>query len=104
MHYIEKAGMMVVKINSKFDLRRLCNAVGATPLVRLGKVSKYFHPFFSGSSELVSASAGRDGSLQCGADDRVRLDAGHSVRTVEDWNRRQLQAGYSHFARFYAVR
>ena len=31
---------MVVKINSKFDLRRLCNAVGATPLVRLGKVSE----------------------------------------------------------------
>lgn len=37
MHYIERAGMLVVKINSKFDLRRLCNAVGATPLVRLGK-------------------------------------------------------------------
>lgn len=37
MHYIEKHGMMVVKIISKFELRRLCNAVGATPLVRLGK-------------------------------------------------------------------
>ena len=44
---------MVVKINSKFDLRRLCNAVGATPLVRLGKVSEilFFPTFSTRSSE-----------------------------------------------------
>lgn len=37
MHFIEKRGCMVVKVNSKFELRRLCMACGATPLVRLGK-------------------------------------------------------------------
>jgi len=36
MHYIEKFGMMAVKVVSKFDLRRLCRAVGATALVRVG--------------------------------------------------------------------
>lgn len=36
MHFIEKYGMMAVKIMSKFELRRLCKAVGATALVRLG--------------------------------------------------------------------
>eukprot|EP01103_Thecamoeba_quadrilineata_P012180 TRINITY_DN3077_c0_g1_i1.p1 TRINITY_DN3077_c0_g1~~TRINITY_DN3077_c0_g1_i1.p1 ORF type:complete len:415 (+),score=84.59 TRINITY_DN3077_c0_g1_i1:144-1247(+) len=36
MHFIERYKMMVVKIGSKFDLRRLCKATGATPLVRLG--------------------------------------------------------------------
>lgn len=36
MHYIEKYGMMVVKIMSKFELRRLCKAVNATALVRVG--------------------------------------------------------------------
>ncbi len=36
LHFIERAGMMAIKIPSKFDLRRLCKAVGATPLARLG--------------------------------------------------------------------
>lgn len=36
MHFIERAGMMALKVPSKFDLRRLCKAVGATPLARLG--------------------------------------------------------------------
>lgn len=36
MHFIEKYEMMVVKIQSKWELRRICNAVHATALVRMG--------------------------------------------------------------------
>jgi T-complex protein 1 subunit theta len=36
MHFIERHKMMCVKTPSKFELRRICKAVGATPLVRLG--------------------------------------------------------------------
>ncbi|XP_028133133.1 T-complex protein 1 subunit theta [Diabrotica virgifera virgifera] len=35
LHYLHKYGMMVVRLNSKFDLRRLCKTVGATCLPRL---------------------------------------------------------------------
>jgi len=36
LHFFERYKLMVVKVQSKFDLRRLCKAVGATPLVRIG--------------------------------------------------------------------
>lgn len=36
MHYLNRYGMLVIKILSKFDLRRICRVVGATPLARLG--------------------------------------------------------------------
>ena len=36
LHYIEKYKMMVLKITSKFELRRLCKCLGATTMVRLG--------------------------------------------------------------------
>jgi T-complex protein 1 subunit theta len=36
MHYLERKRIMVVKAPSKFELRRLCSAVRATPLVRMG--------------------------------------------------------------------
>mmetsp|Transcript_41809 Transcript_41809/g.96712 ORF Transcript_41809/g.96712 Transcript_41809/m.96712 type:complete len:551 (+) Transcript_41809:85-1737(+) len=36
LHFIEKYKMMCVKIQSKWDLRRLCATVGATALVRIG--------------------------------------------------------------------
>lgn len=36
LHFIERYGLLAVKVASKFDLRRLCKATGATPLVRLG--------------------------------------------------------------------
>jgi len=36
MHFIEKYGMLAVKIPSKFELRRLCKAVNATAQVRVG--------------------------------------------------------------------
>jgi len=36
LHYLNRAGILVIKILSKFELRRLCRVVGATPLARLG--------------------------------------------------------------------
>jgi T-complex protein 1 subunit theta len=35
LHYANKHGLMVVRLNSKFDIRRLCSAIGATPLPRM---------------------------------------------------------------------
>jgi|ERR1712216_40418 len=36
MHFIDKFGLMVIKIQSKFELRRICLALGATAVSRLG--------------------------------------------------------------------
>lgn len=36
LHYLNRAGILVLKVLSKFELRRLCRVVGATPLARLG--------------------------------------------------------------------
>lgn len=36
LHYLDRFSIVVVKVLSKFDLRRLCRVVGATPLARLG--------------------------------------------------------------------
>lgn len=36
MHFLDKFGLMVVKIQSKFELRRICGALGATAVIRLG--------------------------------------------------------------------
>ncbi|ODM23117.1 putative T-complex protein 1 subunit theta [Aspergillus cristatus] len=36
MHYLNRFNILVVKVLSKFELRRLCRVVGATPLARLG--------------------------------------------------------------------
>jgi T-complex protein 1 subunit theta len=36
LHYLNRYGIMCLKILSKFELRRLCRVVGATPLARLG--------------------------------------------------------------------
>lgn len=35
LHYVEKYKMMILKVTSKFELKRLCKAVGATALSRL---------------------------------------------------------------------
>ena len=37
LHFINRLDMVVVKVLSKFDLRRLCKVVGATALTRVGK-------------------------------------------------------------------
>jgi T-complex protein 1 subunit theta len=39
-HFLDKAGIMIIKISSKFELRRLCRAVKANALVALGPVRK----------------------------------------------------------------
>lgn len=36
LHYLNVAGILVFRVPSKFDLRRVCRVVGATPLPRLG--------------------------------------------------------------------
>ena len=36
MHFLNRFGILVIKIQSKFELRRVCRVVGATPLARLG--------------------------------------------------------------------
>jgi len=36
LHFLERYKLMVLKVPSKFELRRICKAVGATPLVKLG--------------------------------------------------------------------
>lgn len=36
LHYFEKYRLMVVKVNSKFDMKRLCKALGAVAIARLG--------------------------------------------------------------------
>lgn len=37
LHFLNRMGLLVIKVLSKFDLRRLCRVIGATPLTRLGK-------------------------------------------------------------------
>jgi len=39
LHFIERYKMMVCKVPSKFELRRVCKAVGATALIKLGPPS-----------------------------------------------------------------
>ena len=36
MHYLNRFGIAVIKVLSKFELRRLCRVVNATPLARVG--------------------------------------------------------------------
>lgn len=36
LHYLNRLGIFVLKVQSKFDLQRLCRLLGATPLARLG--------------------------------------------------------------------
>ena len=35
LHYCDRAGILVTKVGSKFELRRLCNACGASPMIQL---------------------------------------------------------------------
>lgn len=39
MHFLDKFNLMVVKIQSKYDLRRICSAVGATASIKLGALT-----------------------------------------------------------------
>lgn len=46
-HFIAKYGMMVVRVASKFEIRRLCEATKARPLVSMGPVAPEFMGFCS---------------------------------------------------------
>jgi T-complex protein 1 subunit theta len=35
MHFVNRYGLMVVKVLSKFDLRRLCKVIGASAMTRM---------------------------------------------------------------------
>jgi len=50
LHFLERFKVMVVKCPSKFELRRVCKSIGATPLVRLGAPT----PEETGSSDIVT--------------------------------------------------
>jgi T-complex protein 1 subunit theta len=39
VHFLEKYKIMAIKIMSKFELKRIARAVGATPVVKLGTPS-----------------------------------------------------------------
>ena len=39
LHFLDKFNLMVMKTHSKFELRRLCGALGATAVIRLGACS-----------------------------------------------------------------
>mmetsp|Transcript_12707 Transcript_12707/g.20550 ORF Transcript_12707/g.20550 Transcript_12707/m.20550 type:complete len:539 (-) Transcript_12707:29-1645(-) len=39
LHFLDRYKIMVIKVTSKWELRRLCRTVGATALVRLGAVT-----------------------------------------------------------------
>lgn len=36
LHYLNRFGVMVLKVQSKFEVQRLCRLIGATPLARVG--------------------------------------------------------------------
>lgn len=46
-HFLEKYGLMCLRVGSKFELRRLCQAVKARPLLSLGGVSPEFQGYCS---------------------------------------------------------
>jgi T-complex protein 1 subunit theta len=75
LHFLDKFSIMVVKIASKFDLRRICQAIGATPAVRLGPVT----PEEMGECSLVEVKevAGRKITVF-----EQKLDEDTSVATI----------------------
>lgn len=42
LHYANKYRLMVVRLLTKFDLRRLCKSIGATPLPRLVNILLHY--------------------------------------------------------------
>lgn len=73
LHYLNRFNILLIKVLSKFELRRLCSVVGATPLARLGAPM----PDEMGSIDVVE-------TMEIGGD-RVTVfrqeDAGHTTRT-----------------------
>ncbi len=59
VHYLDRCGLIGLRIPSKFDLRRLCRALGATPLARLGE------PLAEELGEAASVECFEIGSDRC---------------------------------------
>lgn len=63
LHYIDRLGMMAVRIPSKFDLRRLCECVGASPMLTLPSGSSAVNARKFGSCDSVKVT--EIGSTRC---------------------------------------
>lgn len=63
LHYIDRLGMMAVRIPSKFDLRRLCECVGASPILTLPADAKALNAKKFGFCD--SAKVVEIGSTKC---------------------------------------
>jgi T-complex protein 1 subunit theta len=71
LHYCNKYGLLVVRLNSKFDIRRLCNAIGAISLPRItaptpeeiGHVSSVKTEEIGGTTVVVFQQAQAEGTV-----------------------------------------
>ena len=71
LHYLNKHGIMAVRLMSKFDIRRLCKAVGATPLPRLtppspeelGRADHVYTDEFGDTSVVVFRQDGKESRI-----------------------------------------
>jgi T-complex protein 1 subunit theta len=60
LHYINKYKMMAVRLNSKWDVRRLCKAVGATALPRLVRIAFFLFALYLLSCSEVMTQNGTE--------------------------------------------
>lgn len=63
LHFMDRLGMMAVRIPSKFDLRRLCECVGASPMLTLPTDSLKINPKKFGFCDTVKVV--EIGSTKC---------------------------------------
>ncbi|KAI8607339.1 chaperonin Cpn60/TCP-1 family, partial [Chytriomyces sp. MP71] len=89
LHFMNRYGIMVVKVLSKFDIRRLCKVVGATALTRLGAPT----PEEMGYCEIVeSVEIGSDRCTVFRQEDEVTKTAtivlrGGTTNAIDDLER-----------------
>lgn len=80
LHFLDRLGIAVLKVLSKFDLRRLCRVVNATPLARMGpptpEEAGYVDVF-----EVTEIGGDRVTVLRQLADDEPGADTTHGEKT-----------------------
>lgn len=76
LHFLERYKIMVVKVLSKFELRRICKTIGATALVRLGAPT----PEEIGHCDVVNVE--EIGSTKCTIFRQEKEDSGISTLVV----------------------
>ena len=89
LHFLDKAGILALRVPSKFDLRRLCRATGATALARVGAPTPAEVGYAAtvavgevGSAKIVRIAQGADaGSGGAGAASGGSGDAAVSAAT-----------------------